>query len=625
MINKPSLLDTPNLINMKEYTPSPIPGESVDDCYAWDSLIRGDYNTGYTPDWDEGKLIQETLPAAQWDAFIHDLTAYGWETTQLLTSLWEEMYCLIHGSTVGYDQEAVTQLLSGAQTFTNKTISFADNTLTGVASTSTAQTLTNKTISFDDNTLQNVASLDTAQTLKNKTIDSQYNTLTIEKKQATVTCLPTVYSTSQTVTPTKEMNIQIDTAAVTLTLGTGPYIGYTVPVTATASCSVTYTGANGVVTDSFDAGQTINYIWKGSYWGSVSNASLPVFINSSQTVSPTMDMNYVISTASVNLSLDPGARIGHKIAVTATADGAVTYLGVNGPTTQAIGTGYRCELTWNGSYWLMTMFSVIEGIDAAGSPFQFGGEVSVAPVPTASKVIDTDGDTLDPEEAAKFILDINVPGATCVLDSGATVCQHVEVININANTALLTYNSPDGATVMSISQYKTVLFTWNGTSWSAVVTESMTGTNGDGQAFKYDGVLKIAARPSSVVDYSTSETLTGALWIDGKPIYRKVYTATVGKSDEGTSTRRFSTGDAAWDGETLVNVYGGYVENWSNNTHRSFSFGGSFTSPAGVMESDSGCRYNSGYGIEFWAATRLSNDVSTVSFLITAEYTKTTD
>lgn len=34
----------------------------------------------------------------------------------------------------------------GAQTLTNKTITFADNTLTGVASTSTSQTLTNKTI-----------------------------------------------------------------------------------------------------------------------------------------------------------------------------------------------------------------------------------------------------------------------------------------------------------------------------------------------------------------------------------------------------------------------------------------------------------------------------------------------
>lgn len=37
-------------------------------------------------------------------------------------------------------------LLTATQTLTNKTITFTDNTLTGVASTSTAQTLTNKTL-----------------------------------------------------------------------------------------------------------------------------------------------------------------------------------------------------------------------------------------------------------------------------------------------------------------------------------------------------------------------------------------------------------------------------------------------------------------------------------------------
>lgn len=52
----------------------------------------------------------------------------GWYVVQLPTSL------------AGY----VTA--TGAATLTNKTITFADNTLTGVASTTTAQTLTNKTV-----------------------------------------------------------------------------------------------------------------------------------------------------------------------------------------------------------------------------------------------------------------------------------------------------------------------------------------------------------------------------------------------------------------------------------------------------------------------------------------------
>lgn len=46
---------------------------------------------------------------------------------------------------------------TGTQTLTGKTIDFANNTLTGVASTSTAQTLTNKTINGANNTITNVS------------------------------------------------------------------------------------------------------------------------------------------------------------------------------------------------------------------------------------------------------------------------------------------------------------------------------------------------------------------------------------------------------------------------------------------------------------------------------------
>ena len=68
--------------------------------------------------------------------------------------------------------------ISGAETLSNKTLSFADNTLEGVASLDTTQTLTNKTIAFTANTLTDVASLATAQTLTNKTIVFANNTLT---------------------------------------------------------------------------------------------------------------------------------------------------------------------------------------------------------------------------------------------------------------------------------------------------------------------------------------------------------------------------------------------------------------------------------------------------------------
>jgi hypothetical protein len=61
--------------------------------------------------------------------------------------------------------------LTGAQTLTNKTIAFADNTLTDVVGLTATQTLTNKTIAFADNTLTDVVGLTATQTLTNKTLE----------------------------------------------------------------------------------------------------------------------------------------------------------------------------------------------------------------------------------------------------------------------------------------------------------------------------------------------------------------------------------------------------------------------------------------------------------------------
>lgn len=57
-----------------------------------------------------------------------------------------------------------------AQTLTGKTITFADNTLTGVVGVTATQTLTGKTITFADNTLTGVVGVTATQTLTNKTV-----------------------------------------------------------------------------------------------------------------------------------------------------------------------------------------------------------------------------------------------------------------------------------------------------------------------------------------------------------------------------------------------------------------------------------------------------------------------
>ena len=52
-------------------------------------------------------------------------------------------------------------------------------------------------------------------------------------------------------------------------------------------------------------------------------------------------------------------------------------------------------------------------------------------------------------------------------------------------------------------------------------------------------------------DYSTSEVKTGATWIDGKPIYRKVFTGT-----SPSANGYFTSNTGITNGDTCINVYG---------------------------------------------------------------------
>ena len=98
----------------------------------------------------------------------------------------ENLICDINGASVQFVYDGTTWEVyaqiggvggtavtaDGVQTLTNKTIAYADNTLTGVAGTTATQTLTNKTIAYADNTLTGVAGVTASQTLTNKTIEA---------------------------------------------------------------------------------------------------------------------------------------------------------------------------------------------------------------------------------------------------------------------------------------------------------------------------------------------------------------------------------------------------------------------------------------------------------------------
>ena len=95
---------------------------------------------------------------------------------------------------------------------------------------------------------------DNTAELENKTIDSKKNTI----KDS-----PTFISEDTTLAPTKQLNVIIDTASVTLTLGAGPYQGYELKVKAWQNCSVT---DGTYIKDALAEGESVTYIWNGTRW-----------------------------------------------------------------------------------------------------------------------------------------------------------------------------------------------------------------------------------------------------------------------------------------------------------------------------------------------------------------------
>ena len=170
--------------------------------------------------------------------------------------------------------------------------------------------------------------------------------------------------------PTKRLNVVINGSGVTLTLGNGPFIGYVLPVTAKAPCTVSYTGSNGATSDSLDTDQIINYIWKGGYWSPSSNFSLPVYISSSQTASPSTPSTYIIDTAGVVLTIADGTYPSCEVSVLAQAACQVRYTGEDGTKTDTLAAGDMASYVWMDTYWKYQSVPVT-GIDDNGQPFAY--------------------------------------------------------------------------------------------------------------------------------------------------------------------------------------------------------------------------------------------------------------
>ena len=397
-----------------------------------------------------------------------------------------------------------TVFTSDTQTLTNKTLALGSNHLTTTAGKVVVSD-SNGDIGAGDIDASKLVSTDGTQTLTNKTIDAHDNA---------IKCTPTVYNTPTTIAAadfTGEMNIVISAA---LQLGSGPYVGYNIPVTATSATTVSYTGANGPTSDDLDAGQTVNYIWKGSYWGSVSNAALLVYISEDTTVAPTMPMNYIVDTANVTLTLDSGAYPTCRVDVYAQADCSVTYVGENGSTTDTLHAGDYLFYTWLDTYWKYQSVPVL-GVDDNKTAFAFNIESMVKAGETA----------------------------------------HIQ------------------------------------------------GTDADGNAFEY-GIENLITKCEEQ-SYSTTEVKTNMTWIDGKPIYRKVFSLT-----SPPSTTDVSTAHGISNLDKVVKSFGQFYDGGNYNPI-----------PWTASASNFKCYYyvtstNIALHFDYW----FSRDV-----IIILEYTKTTD
>lgn len=154
---------------------------------------------------------------------------------------------------------------------------------------------------------------------------------------------------------------------------------------------------------------------------------------------------------------------------------------------------------------------------------------------------------------------------------------------------------------MSVNKYTTA----EGLVTLANGSRMWVGTKAVYEAAKQAGtmpndVLVAITDDSQDNNYSTEEVLTGKFWINGKPIYRKVYTDV--SMVNGTSL--FSDIDI----EEMIDIYG-YI--YYNNYRYSFPI--SASSFYGAVEHDNSTWHIISSGLNLYKAN------------IIVEYTKTTD
>lgn len=164
--------------------------------------------------------------------------------------------------------------------------------------------------------------------------------------------------------------------------------------------------------------------------------------------------------------------------------------------------------------------------------------------------VTVDGTEITAKDFQKVLLNINQASATASVADGTDLMQKMEIINKNANACDVSFKGEGGATVKNLKQNQSMRLSWTGSYWYVTFGGLLSGVANDGTPFNYTTEVTLDEVPVNTV-YSTTEQDTGMTWIDGKPIYRKVYSWTT-SSTSGTNT----TQNLPANVNVVVNFYG---------------------------------------------------------------------
>lgn len=189
-------------------------------------------------------------------------------------------------------------------------------------------------------------------------------------------------------------------------------------------------------------------------------------------------------------------------------------------------------------------------------------------------VMTADG-TITPKDDLRVILNIS-GGGTVSLSDGTDTTQRIEIVNVNADPCSFTYKGTGGSTTASIYTNTGIRLLWVGSYWETSMSTAVTGIDDNSQPFAFnidslvkpDGVINLTGTDANgnpfdygvgklVVaadenTYNTSEQLTTKTWIDGKPIYRRVYrfqNRTFSQQDSSIMIDVLSDIDSIWFAE----------------------------------------------------------------------------